>query len=83
MLYIFAENVRKFRNEVGMTQSELSEELGISIQRLISWENGQCYPKMTMFVKLCEYMGYKDIYRLVTEKIPACELITNYTRKMC
>lgn len=68
MRHIFASNLVRYRNSLGMSQSEFAESIGVTVQRLNAWETGQCFPKVTMLLKLCDYMGTKDIYSLLTVK---------------
>lgn len=69
MRYIFADNIIRWRLRHNLGQSEFADLLGVDRQRVNSWESGICYPKVSMMLKLCDLIGYKDIYKLVTEKI--------------
>lgn len=68
MRHIFAANLIRYRHSLGMNQVEFAESIGVTRHRLNSWETGQCYPKISMLLKLCDYMGTKDIYSLLTVK---------------
>lgn len=40
----FAEKVRAVRNQLGMTQTELAEALGVSFATINRWENSRVNP---------------------------------------
>ena len=50
----FAENLRRFRNEKGLTQIELAELCGISPKTLSSYETGRTEPNLGEIKKLCD-----------------------------
>lgn len=50
----FAENLRRYRTEHGMTQIELSEKCNISPKTLSSYEKGRTEPNLGEIRKLCE-----------------------------
>lgn len=50
----FAENLRKFRNEKGLTQIELADLCNISPKTLSSYETGRTEPNLGEIVKLCD-----------------------------
>lgn len=45
------------RKENGITQSELSEKLGISDRAISKWENGICLPDVDNMLELCKILN--------------------------
>ena len=45
------------RKEKNITQSELSEKLGISNRAISKWENGICLPDASNMLELCKILG--------------------------
>ena len=52
----FAEELKKRRSELGMTQAELSRELGYSRDSITSWELGKI-PSKCSLEDICSYFG--------------------------
>ena len=52
----FAEELKKRRNELGMTQTELSHELGYCKDSIVSWELGKI-PSKVALEDICSYFG--------------------------
>ena len=52
----FAEELKKRRNELGMTQTELSRELGYCKDSIVSWELGKI-PSRIALEDICSYFG--------------------------
>lgn len=50
----FAENLRKFRIEQGLTQIDLAEKCNISPKTLSSYETGRTEPNLGEIKKLCD-----------------------------
>lgn len=69
---IFSINITKIRHSKRMSQQEMADGLGIGVRRYAAWEEGRCYPKVSMMIKLCDFIGDKNIYDLVTK--PICKL---------
>ncbi len=51
------QNIKKFRQERGLTQEELAAHLGISFQSISKWERCDGYPDITMLPVLANYFG--------------------------
>ena len=45
------------RRNVGLTQKEAADQLGINSKTLANWENHVTFPPVDMVVKLCELYG--------------------------
>lgn len=52
----FAEELKKRRSELGMTQTELSHELGYCRDSIVSWELGKI-PSKVALEDICSYFG--------------------------
>lgn len=52
----FAEELKKRRSELGMTQTELSHELGYCRDSIVKWELGKP-PSKTALEDICSYFG--------------------------
>lgn len=52
----FAEDLKKRRNELGMTQTELSRELGYCKDSIVRWELGKI-PSRVALEDICSYFG--------------------------
>ena len=50
-------NVKRLRQNKGITQEQLGEMLGISSQAVSKWENGSALPDITVLPKLADYFG--------------------------
>lgn len=50
-------NLRELRMKKGLTQEQLSYELGVSPQSISRWENGSTYPDITMLPALASYFN--------------------------
>lgn len=69
MRHIFSENLVKYRHKMGLSQREMAESLGITKERVASWENNLCYPNIEAMLKICDFIGNKNIYKLLTEPV--------------
>lgn len=69
MISQFKIGLKAARVNVGLTQTEVSKELGISNHTLIKWESGVDSPKVNQFEKLCKlYRIPKDNIDLLHER---------------
>lgn len=68
-LDIFAKNILALRRKKGLEQIDVAEALNTQEDRVRKWEAGACFPKMSMIIRLVDFLGYKDLYRLLTEDI--------------
>ena len=51
------ENIRKYRKQMEMTQEQLAEQLGTSVQSVSRWESGGGYPDMELLPELARVFG--------------------------
>lgn len=51
------DDLRKWRNRVGMSQEKLAEEMSVSRQTVSKWENGETYPSTGHVLELAEIFG--------------------------
>lgn len=52
----FSETLIKRRKEVGQTQDDLADKLGVSRQSVSKWENGECMPDSEKLIKLSDVL---------------------------
>lgn len=55
--------IRECRERAGLSQKEVSIELGVSVQAVSHWENGVRWPNLETTVKLC------DLYHCTADEI--------------
>ncbi len=69
--------IKEKRNELGLTQKELAERLGVSDKSISKWENGKCLPDFSIFNDLCKEL------KISINELLAGEVITEeeYRRK--
>lgn len=68
MLSEFGEKLRYLREQKGLTQKQMAEELGISLRSYVSYENRTSYPKDSMvYQRLAEFYGVTTDF-LINEK---------------
>ena len=44
------------RKQLGINQSELAEQIGLSEHQISNIETGRSYPRMKSFIKICEIL---------------------------
>ena len=49
--------IAKLRKEKNMTQEELAEKMGVSINAVSKWERGLSFPDVSLYKKLCKELG--------------------------
>ena len=45
------------RKDLGMTQKQLAEKLGMSDKSVSKWERGVCLPDVSVYSELCQILG--------------------------
>ena len=63
------EVIKELRLMQGMTQKELGERCGTSVNTVSSWENGKAYPPKGSLDRICHALGANITYLLAK----ACE----------
>lgn len=53
MRYEIGNRIRKYREELGISQKQLAEQIGVSNGRVSNWEQGINRPDADMLAKLC------------------------------
>ncbi len=53
----YSERIKQFRQQKGVTQQQLADEIGVSRQSVVRWENGFAVPSMFYAQKLAVYFG--------------------------
>ena len=54
-------NIKERREQLGISQKELAEKIGISQSFLCDLEMGRCKPSIDTAVKLADALGISDI----------------------
>ena len=54
MKYKIGEKIRKYRQELGISQKELAKRVGVSNGRVSNWEQGLNRPDADMLAELCQ-----------------------------
>lgn len=49
--------IAKLRKEKNMTQEQLAEKMGVSINAVSKWERGLSFPDISLYKKLCKELG--------------------------
>jgi len=65
---IFSTNLVYLMKEKGVLPGQLATAINVSPHRVSQWLAGNCYPKISMLITLCNYFEFYDIYKLVTEE---------------
>lgn len=70
MKLMIGENIRKYRKELGLTQEQLAEAVGVTVGAVSKWESGLSNPDIGMLPALADFFGVSvDVllgYRLET-----------------
>lgn len=53
----FANNLRRFREQSGMTQPDLAKKLGVTVQAISNWEAGRAQPSVKNSKVIAEVFG--------------------------
>lgn len=64
------ERIIENRNELGISQEELAEEIGVSINTLSNMENGKYFPKIDNIIMLSEAFSVSLEYMILGEYEP-------------
>ena len=56
-LKVLGEKVRKERKLAGLTQEQLAEKLGVSINAVSKWERGLNLPDVSLMKELCDILN--------------------------
>lgn len=72
LVTVFAENVKRFRKSLGMTQGQLAERLDVHVPYISDLERGVKSPYLPNLAKLAEALEVEPFELLaVHSKIPA------------
>lgn len=58
----FVERFKDLREEKGISQEKLADELGVSHGIISFWENGKREPKLSNLILIAEYFGVSIDY---------------------
>lgn len=79
MSKVFAENLRFFRTNLGLTQEELAKRTGTNRNTIANYEQGRAEPSFQLLCALCRELGV-DAEQLITEQDLTTPYI--YTRQV-
>lgn len=51
------ETIKRVRKELGLSQEDLAEQFGLSVQAVSKWECGLSYPDITLLPQIADYLG--------------------------
>ena len=51
--------IRSSRKNIGLTQKELAEQVGVSMNTVARWERNESEPSWSDFIKVCVVLGMK------------------------
>ncbi|MDO4194035.1 MAG: helix-turn-helix transcriptional regulator [Erysipelotrichaceae bacterium] len=63
------------RKDLGMTQRQLAEKLGVSDKSVSKWERGICLPDVSLYSELCRILGISLNEFFASEDIPRENMI--------
>lgn len=60
---VFAENLKRIREDAGVSQTDLADAVGTSQQYISALEHGQSIPRIDMARKIKQYLNvaYEDL----------------------
>lgn len=61
---MFAETLKKLRNDRGITQDKMAESLGVPCRTYGSWERGEREPDFSTLGKIADFYGVSTDYLL-------------------
>lgn len=64
---MFGKRIYELRLEMGLTQKQLADELGVSKQNISDWENGKSETSFSMLIKISTYFKVSLEYLLGIE----------------
>jgi len=56
-------NIKHFRLQKGLSQTQIAEKIGVSRQAISNWESGKTYPDLDNIVLLCK------VYEITTDEL--------------
>lgn len=68
------------RKNLGLTQRDIAEQLGMSDKSVSKWERGVCLPDVSVYMELCRIIGISLNEFIAGEDIEQVELQENQSR---
>ena len=53
--------IRSRRKNIGLTQKELAEKVGVSMNTVARWERGETEPSFSDFLRVCVVLGINPL----------------------
>lgn len=70
------------RKDLGMTQKQLAEKLGMSDKSVSKWERGVCLPDVSVYSELCQILGISINEFLAGEDIVQGKILPKNRKKI-
>mgnify|MGYP002627407892 CR=1 FL=1 len=67
-LFLFADKIKLMREQLGITQSDLAKQLGLTRSSVNSWEMGLSVPSTQYIIELAKLFGISTDYLLGLER---------------
>lgn len=76
-----SKRIKKYRTELGITQGELAERLGVTHQSVSKWENDDGYPDITLLPALANQFGITIDTLMGNDEIGRQEELEQYKKQ--
>ena len=53
--------IKSRRKNINLTQKELAEKVGVSMNTVARWERGETEPSFSDFLRVCEVLGINPL----------------------
>ena len=70
-----AENIRKLRHDLNLSQEQLAERLGVRFQAVSKWERAETYPDVELLPSIASFFGISVDELLGTNEIEEKEML--------
>lgn len=80
---IFGEKLRNHRKNLGMTQEEVAEKVGVSPQAISKWESGDCLPDCFNLKAISDVYRISADILLETESDGNIDTVANKIEQLC
>ena len=80
MIYLLQDNLKKLREEHGLTKRELCEKTGISERAYLTYEFGEREPKISVVQKLADFYGVTTDYLLGRETMSEKDDLSSFVK---
>ena len=74
-------NIKKYRDERGITQEQLAEQMNVTRQAVSNWENAKTQPDLDTLFRLSQIFGISVEEMIYGEKREEAPKVINITKK--